>query len=358
VIDFQFGLGEQAHHLILELYASGNILLTVADYNVLTLLRSHRDDEKGISMMAKHRYPIESCRPFLRTSAEQLAAVLTGTDSKADAEGTDEAVAGEGPDSEVVRQGDGKGAASRNGLPKGSKEGKDGGPTLKDVLGQVLGYGPTLCEHCILDAGLEPGARIQQPEGKLLEAQVRELLAAVGRFEDWLELRRENPSEGFIVYQRPKAPGPVAVSKEKRAKKGKKGGAVNAPSEETPPSTAQKAAVTSDTSQPSGASAESEAADGVNAEGPVKLFDEFTPLLLKQHEGREWVRFETFDAAMDEFFSKVEGQKLEQQQKQQEVAALSRLDKIKADQVSGHPGFVWILFAFDWSTNAAHVEPI
>jgi hypothetical protein len=306
---------------------------------VLTLLRSHRDDEKGISMMAKHRYPIESCRPFLRTSAEQLAAALTGTDSKADAEGTDETVAGEGPYSEAVRPGDGKGAASRNGLPKGSKgekDGRDGGSTLKDVLGQVLGYGPTLCEHCILDAGLEPGARIQQPEGRLSEAQVQELLAAVGRFEDWLELRRENPSEGFIVYQRPKALGPVAVSKEKKPKKGKKGGGVNAPSEETPPSTAQKESLASDTSQPSGASAEGEATDGVKAEGPVKLFDEFTPLLLKQHEGREWVQFETFDAAMDEFFSKVEGQKLEQQQKQQEVAALSRLDKIKADQVRAH----------------------
>lgn len=42
VVDFQFGVGSGAHHLILELYASGNILLTDNNYNVLILLRTHR----------------------------------------------------------------------------------------------------------------------------------------------------------------------------------------------------------------------------------------------------------------------------------------------------------------------------
>lgn len=42
VIDLQFGMGEGTHHIILELYAQGNILLTDGDYNVLTLLRTHR----------------------------------------------------------------------------------------------------------------------------------------------------------------------------------------------------------------------------------------------------------------------------------------------------------------------------
>lgn len=42
MVDFQFGVGENAHHLLLELYASGNVILTGANYNILTLLRSHR----------------------------------------------------------------------------------------------------------------------------------------------------------------------------------------------------------------------------------------------------------------------------------------------------------------------------
>lgn len=337
MIDFQFGLGDQAHHLIFELYASGNILLTDAEYNVLTLLRSHRDDEKGISMMAKHRYPIETCRPFHRTTLEQITGALEG----AGAEGRSEEVRKSG--AEVAGAGKGKetGTDKENsvsdapGSKKEKKDGKEGSPTLKDVLGQVLGYGPTLCEHCILDAGLTPSARIFEAGGKLSEAQVGELSAAVGRFEDWLESTREKPTEGFIVFQRPKAPLAVVVTAEKRGKKGKKGKGSAAVVEEVTPEPEQKTppkAATDTTASPE-IPAEGKPADGVKAEGPTKLYDEFTPLLLKQHVGREWVRFETFDAAMDEFFSKVEGQKLEQQQKQQETAALSRLDKIKADQV-------------------------
>lgn len=42
IILFQFGLGSNAHFIILELYAQGNILLTDSEYTVMTLLRSHR----------------------------------------------------------------------------------------------------------------------------------------------------------------------------------------------------------------------------------------------------------------------------------------------------------------------------
>ena len=41
VIDFEFGFGDTACHLILELYASGNIILTDFKYRTLTLLRAH-----------------------------------------------------------------------------------------------------------------------------------------------------------------------------------------------------------------------------------------------------------------------------------------------------------------------------
>ena len=42
VVLFQFGLGANAHYVILELYAQGNILLTDSEFMVMTLLRSHR----------------------------------------------------------------------------------------------------------------------------------------------------------------------------------------------------------------------------------------------------------------------------------------------------------------------------
>jgi predicted ribosome quality control (RQC) complex YloA/Tae2 family protein len=41
VVDFRFGSGERAHHLILELYGVGNIIMTDGRYVILALLRVH-----------------------------------------------------------------------------------------------------------------------------------------------------------------------------------------------------------------------------------------------------------------------------------------------------------------------------
>lgn len=43
--------------------------------------------------------------------------------------------------------------------------------------------------------------------------------------------------------------------------------------------------------------------------------------------------FETFDAALDEFYSKIESQRAEQQQKTKESSASQKLNKIRLDQV-------------------------
>lgn len=60
----------------------GNVILTDANYEILTLLRSHRDDNKGISFMARHPYPIHSIR--LRTPLDmcQLHSALDCADDK------------------------------------------------------------------------------------------------------------------------------------------------------------------------------------------------------------------------------------------------------------------------------------
>jgi hypothetical protein len=52
----------------------GNVILTDANYEVLTLLRSHRDDAKGLAIMARHPYPIHTVRrrgPLARPLVEE-----------------------------------------------------------------------------------------------------------------------------------------------------------------------------------------------------------------------------------------------------------------------------------------------
>lgn len=46
VIDLQFGSGEAAYHIILELYDRGNIILTDCEMTILNLLRPHTEGDK------------------------------------------------------------------------------------------------------------------------------------------------------------------------------------------------------------------------------------------------------------------------------------------------------------------------
>lgn len=56
VVDLQFGTETGAFHVLLELYASGNIILTDFEYNILTLLRTHKYDE-DTKCAVKEKYP-------------------------------------------------------------------------------------------------------------------------------------------------------------------------------------------------------------------------------------------------------------------------------------------------------------
>ena len=46
VVDITLGQGEAAYHILIEFYASGNLILTDSKYTILSLLRTHRYDEE------------------------------------------------------------------------------------------------------------------------------------------------------------------------------------------------------------------------------------------------------------------------------------------------------------------------
>ena len=69
------------------MYVQGNVVLTDSKYEVLTLLRSHRDDDKGMALMPRHPYPIHTIRLRTPLSADQLAAALAAADGKATMKG-------------------------------------------------------------------------------------------------------------------------------------------------------------------------------------------------------------------------------------------------------------------------------
>ena len=58
---------------------------------------------------------------------------------------------------------------------------------------------------------------------------------------------------------------------------------------------------------------------------------EFHPMMLRQIREKPQVKFESFDQAVDEFFSKIESQKIDLAALQQEKQALKKLDNVKKD---------------------------
>lgn len=187
IILFQFGLGPNAHFVILELYAQGNILLTDSEFTVMTLLRSHRDDDKGLAIMSRHRYPIEACRVFERTDFTKLKVALTTCKSS----NSDEVSEINADGQNFVDKSKEVNGGKKKSLPVPNKKGNDGKhsskATLKTILGEALSYGPAIAEHVILDAGLFPNMKVgDSSDSKIDEDMIQALEQAVTRFEDWL----------------------------------------------------------------------------------------------------------------------------------------------------------------------------
>lgn len=65
--------------------------------------------------------------------------------------------------------------------------------------------------------------------------------------------------------------------------------------------------------------------------GRAAIYKEFHPIIPKQFEKMDRLEFETFNAAVDEFFSNVEAQRVESRSKLQEQSVMKRLNAIRED---------------------------
>lgn len=293
--------------------------------------------------MSRHRYPIEFCRVFKRSTSSKLKEAIAASYEQ----GEDEEVEAKEDGSNVLDTSKTKKNAKKGGkIPDANKTGNDGTRskkcTLKMVIGEGLGYGPQLSEHMILDAGLTPSMKISK-DNKLDEGKVEVLGQAVGRFEDWLEdvILGSKVPEGYILMQT-KKPG------------GKDSGT-------TVPDHSSKVVILQFLPFEWFADVLDSSIDMNNLLIFIchvkdiyhlvsctnyldasftsllvlylQIYDEYCPILLYQFKSRDLLKFETFDAALDEFYSKIESQRVEQQQKAKEGSAMQKLDKIRMDQV-------------------------
>ncbi|KAG0710660.1 Nuclear export mediator factor Nemf [Chionoecetes opilio] len=117
VLDLKFGSQEAEHHILVELYDRGNIVLTDASYTILNVLRPRRDGEE-VRLAVHEQYPVERARQARpNPTVEELRGALS--------------------------------AVKEN-------------TTVKKALIPLLDCGSGVVEHQLLEAGLPPTTKVTQ----------------------------------------------------------------------------------------------------------------------------------------------------------------------------------------------------
>ncbi|XP_022817597.1 nuclear export mediator factor NEMF homolog [Spodoptera litura] len=235
IVDLQFGSGEAAYHVILELYDRGNIVLTDYEWTILNVLRPHVEGDK-VRFAVKEKYPLDRAKTsYAAPSAEALQEILT------------------------------------NSKP---------GDNLKKVLNPKLEFGSAIIDHVLLENGLSGTMKIGKEPGKgfNVEQDLEKLVKALKQAEELLDVARTQVAKGYITQKKETRPNP-------------------------------------------------------NGEGSSFLLigQEFHPMLFAQHREMPHAEHETFDRAVDEFFSTLEGQKIDMKTVQVEREALKKLQNVRND---------------------------
>ena len=368
VVDFRFGSGGAAHHLLLELYAQGNLILCDAEYRILALLRTHEygkdDDNRDTTNAAaaaaggggggggreggQVKVRVGSVYPVTYATTLGSAAAASADTSP---RGGDDADDDDGKDGDA---GDGLGLLSMDGPAacewaqsemeawrarmvesaeeqerlqrqqqqqqqqsgkggKGKKGGGGGGPKKSKKKDQTITLKALL---------LKPTSGVYHFGPSLIEHCI--LRAGLGPN---VKLTPDVPLEEVVPV--PAWSGLVAALQEEGLAvvdglvNGDGGGYVlyRPKKEETEGDEGADDEKKEDASSPAMPHSD-------------KIFEEFQPHLLMQHAGRPHIRYPTFSSAVDEFFSLIEGQKRALRAEAAEAAAKEKLEKIRRDQAN------------------------
>ncbi|ORX62000.1 hypothetical protein DM01DRAFT_1331468 [Hesseltinella vesiculosa] len=161
---------------------------------------------------------------------------------------------------------------------------------LKKVLNVAFAYGPAMIEHIILEAGLNPNLKVATELDMSAESPALDnLLKAFAKGDEMVASSGNKVPKGYIILlDQPK--GDLTLDGE----------------------------------------------DGM----ALDLYDEFHPYLCHQHANKKYNEFDTFDAAVDEFYSAIEAQKLEMKARNQELSAMKKLEAVRKEQQSRVEGLM------------------
>ncbi|KAG6441996.1 nuclear export mediator factor NEMF homolog [Manduca sexta] len=235
IVDFQFGSGEMAYHVILELYDRGNIVLTDHEWTILNVLRPHVEGDK-VRFAVKEKYPLDRAKTsYAAPSVDKLKEIFAKSQP---------------------------------------------GDNLKRLLNPHLECGASVLDHVLLENGLSGTTKVvkEGDKGFNPELHMDKLVEALKKAEKLMDEAHDKVSKGFILQKKESRPNPVP-------------------------------------------------------DGPDHLLAniEFHPMLFAQNKDTTYAEFDTFDRAIDEFFSGLEGQKLDMKLVQVEREAMKKLQNVRKD---------------------------
>ena len=288
VIDMKFGSGESVNHIIIELYANGNIILTDLNYEIIALLRSHTfDEDNDVKTKVGEIYPI---------------AFTTSLVSQSDANSSNLSIVNMDSATFIqwIRTKDmennqwyelNKGSSTGGGASKEDKKSAKSLSILKVLLSKdsgVSNYGVEIIEHCLLSANIDTAMKAS--DFALLDsATITTVLQSFREHADTLLSQLQNGVDlpGYILTQQ-----------------------------------------VSSTSTTTEATADREYID-------------YVPMLFAQHQASAgMLTFQSFNEAVDEYYSKLESQKLLKIALQNEETARKKVEKVKLEQENIIQGLV------------------
>ncbi|KAJ3098241.1 hypothetical protein HDU96_011155 [Phlyctochytrium bullatum] len=284
MVDMVFGEGEFEFHLLLEFYASGNIILADASYKIVAILRSVEIPQGSSSTVAAdgeitlkvgETYALELAKPFKPIEASDVqkcfeAAVKRENDDESAPKPAEESTPAEG----------GRKKKKKFDRNKGGKD-MTVRKALKETFSSV--YGPALVDHAAAASEFDCTVKVSSLESEDLQKCVESVLAGFRSAENIIQGIVSGSLKGGWITQ-----------------------------------TGMEAAESSN----------------------VVTYDEFVPFKFRHlSQEKPIMEFPCFNEAVDEFFSKIEAQKLMVKAKQAELNAEKKLENVKANHQAQISGF-------------------
>ncbi|XP_026478468.1 nuclear export mediator factor NEMF homolog isoform X1 [Ctenocephalides felis] len=295
IIDLQFGSGEAAYHVILELYDRGNIILTDYQMTILNILRPHTEGE-AIRLAVRETYSVERVRnhngaPTLEELKEIFKKAQPGDNLRRvlnphlvygpaildhvliSKNLSHLKIKGQQKSKDNSKKNKGKEKESKTKDKKNQKKGK----AFDKVENENIEPEPNkeeFNEKCIQEnTSLEDN----DPNIFNIDRDVVNLHEALLLAEELLQKAKESVSKGYIIQKE-------------------------------------------------------EMKSTQNSEDNIYYSNqEYHPFLFKQHETGPYKELLSFDVCVDEFYSALEGQKIDLKAMQQEREALKKLSNVKTD---------------------------